>query len=115
MGDESKNDYHGDNSAGEEDAPAPTAPMAVFFEKAHDEFMEKLHDDFKQRYGVDVANIRIESMKIMDGALSESIAQNALTPAQIENEMANLEGKTLISTQTERTAAQVKNINAEAE
>ena len=74
------------------DSPPPTAPMAVFFEKAHDEFMLKLHDDFWQRYGVDVANIRIESLKIMDDDLSESISQNALTTAQIENEMANLEG-----------------------
>lgn len=97
------------------DNPSPTAPMAVFFEKTHDEFMLKLHDDFRQRYGVDIANIRIESLKIMDEALSDSIAQNALTTAEIENEMANLEGKTLISTQTEKTAAQVKNINAEAE
>ena len=97
------------------DSPPPTAPMAVFFEKAHDEFMLKLHDDFWQRYGVDVANIRIESLKIMDDDLSESISQNALTTAQIENEMANLEGKSLISTQTERTAAEVKNINAQAE
>merc|ERR1712038_1073495 len=90
------------------DAPPPTAPMAVFFEKTHDEFMHKLHDDFRQRYGVDVANIRIESLKIMDEALSDSIAQNALTTAEIENEMANLEGKTLISTQTERNAAQAE-------
>jgi len=99
----------------DEGAPAPSAPMAVFFERAHDEFMVKLHDDFVQRYGVDIANIRIESFKIMDTDLAESISKHALTTAQIENEMANLEGKSLISTQTERTAAQVKNISAEAE
>jgi len=95
--------------------PAPSAPMAVFFEKAHDEFMVKLHDDFMQRYGVDIANIRIESFKIMDTDLAESISKHALTTAQIENEMANLEGKSLISTQTERTAAEVKNISAQAD
>lgn len=105
----------GNNSKIDGESPPPTAPMAIFFEKAHDEFMLKLHDDFWQRYGVDIANIRIESLKIMDDALSESIAQNALTTAEIENEMANLSGKTLISTQTEKTAAQVKNINAQAE
>mmetsp|Transcript_13802 Transcript_13802/g.20953 ORF Transcript_13802/g.20953 Transcript_13802/m.20953 type:complete len:852 (-) Transcript_13802:1842-4397(-) len=95
--------------------PAPSAPMAVFFEKAHDEFMVKLHDDFMQRYGVDIANIRIESFKIMDNDLAESISKHALTTAQIENEMANLEGKSLISTQTERTSAEVKNISAQAD
>jgi regulator of protease activity HflC (stomatin/prohibitin superfamily) len=102
-------------SASNADGPAPTAPMAVFFERAHDEFMVKLHDDFMQRYGVDIANIRIESFKIMDTDLADSISKHALTTAQIENEMANLEGKSLISTQTERTAAEVKNIEAKAD
>merc|ERR1712157_482045 len=38
----------------------------VFFEKVHDEFLAKLNEDFMERYGVDIANIRIESFKIMD-------------------------------------------------
>ncbi len=87
----------------------------MFFERAHDEFLNKLHDDFMERYGVDICNIRIESFKIMDQELSEQISKHALTTAQIENEMANLEGKSLISTTQERTAADVKNINAQAE
>lgn len=95
--------------------PTPTAPMAVFFDKVHDEFLSKLNEDFMDRYGVDVCNIRIESFKIMDEELAEHISKHALTTAQIENEMANLEGKSLISTTQERTAAEVKNINAEAD
>mmetsp|Transcript_2283 Transcript_2283/g.4117 ORF Transcript_2283/g.4117 Transcript_2283/m.4117 type:complete len:233 (-) Transcript_2283:503-1201(-) len=87
----------------------------MFFERAHDEFLNKLHDDFMERYGVDICNIRIESFKIMDQELSEQISKHALTTAQIENEMANLEGKSLISTTQERTAADVKNINAQAD
>mmetsp|Transcript_8747 Transcript_8747/g.25154 ORF Transcript_8747/g.25154 Transcript_8747/m.25154 type:complete len:834 (+) Transcript_8747:149-2650(+) len=84
----------------------------AFFEKAHDEFLDKLHDDFMSRYGVDIANIRIESFKIMDTELADQISKHALTTAQIENEMANLEGNSLISTTKERTAADVLNINA---
>uniref|UniRef100_A0A7S4IHY0 Band 7 domain-containing protein n=1 Tax=Odontella aurita TaxID=265563 RepID=A0A7S4IHY0_9STRA len=95
--------------------PPPSAPMRMFFDKAHDDFLSKLHDDFMSRYGVSVSNIRIESFKIMDEELSESISKHALTTAQIENEMANLEGKSLISTTEERTAAEVKNIAAEAD
>jgi regulator of protease activity HflC (stomatin/prohibitin superfamily) len=95
-------------------APAKTS-RPMFFERAHDEFLNKLHDDFMERYGVDICNIRIESFKIMDQELSEQISKHALTTAQIENEMANLEGKSLISTTQERTAADVKNINAQAE
>lgn len=87
----------------------------VFFEKVHDEFLAKLNEDFMERYGVDIANIRIESFKIMDEELADQISKHALTTAQIENEMANLEGKSLISTTQESTKADVKNINARAE
>jgi hypothetical protein len=68
-----------------------------------------------ERYGVDICNIRIESFKIMDQELPYQISKHALTTAQIENEMAHLEGKSLISTTQERTAADVKNINAQAD
>mmetsp|Transcript_20350 Transcript_20350/g.43606 ORF Transcript_20350/g.43606 Transcript_20350/m.43606 type:complete len:758 (-) Transcript_20350:100-2373(-) len=96
-------------------APPASAPMAEFFDKTHDEFMSKLHDDFQLRYGVNISNIRIEAFKIMDDDLAEQISKHALTTAQIENEMANLEGMSLISTQKERTSAEVKNISALAD
>lgn len=86
-----------------EESVTPGAQSVVFFERIHDEFLYKLHDDFLQRYGVDIANIRIESFKIMDTELAEQISKHALTTAQIENEMANLEGKSLIKTTQERT------------
>jgi len=74
-----------------------------------------LHEDFQLRYGVDISNIRIEAFKIMNNDLAEQISKHALTTAQIENEMANLEGMNLISTQKEKTAAEVKNISALAD
>ena len=58
------------------EAPPPTAPTAVFFEKVHDEFLSKLNEDFMDRYGVDIANIRIESFKIMDQELAEQISKH---------------------------------------
>lgn len=98
------------------DPSAPAATTYAFFEKAHDDFLDKLHDDFMtRRYGVDIANIRIESFKIMDTELSDQISKHALTTAQIENEMANLEGNSLISTTKEMTAAEVNDINARAQ
>jgi len=74
---------------------SPSAPL--FFDKAHDEFLSKLHDDFLNRYGLDIANIRIESFKIKDEELAESISKQALVTAQTENELANLQGKTEIA------------------
>ena len=44
--------------------------------------MSKLHEDFITRYGVDIANIRMESFKIMDTELANEIAHNCLTTAQ---------------------------------
>ena len=89
--------------------------VTLFFDRAHDEFMSKLHDDFVHRYGVDIANIRMEAFKIMDSELAEQISKHVLVTAQTENELSNLEGQSMIATQKERTAAEVQGINAEAE
>jgi regulator of protease activity HflC (stomatin/prohibitin superfamily) len=91
----------------------PSAPL--FFDKAHDEFLSKLHDDFLTRYGLDIANIRIESFKIMDDELAESISKQALVTAQTENQLANLKGQTEIATAEQRRTAEVQNIKATAE
>merc|ERR1719253_1595221 len=90
-----------------------SAPL--FFDKAHDEFLSKLHDDFLSRYGLDIANIRIESFKIMDEELADQISRQALVTAQTENQLANLQGQTEIATAEERRKAEVANIAAEAE
>lgn len=91
------------------------ATSGYFFDRAHDEFMSKLHEDFVTRYGVDIANIRIESLKIMDTELASEIAQNCLTTAHVENQLANLQGQNLIATQKEQTASDCLNINAGAQ
>lgn len=103
-----------DEPAGIADTEAKQA-VALFFDRAHDEFMSKLHDDFIQRYGVNIANIRMEAFKIMDSELAEQISRQVLTTAQTENELANLEGQNMIATQKQRTKAEVQTINAEAE
>jgi hypothetical protein len=100
---------------GKDGSKVGSSSMSAFFEKAHDKFLDKIHHDFMFRYGVDIANICIESFKIMDDELSDQISKYALTAAQTENDMANLEGNSLISATKERTAAAVLNINAEAD
>mmetsp|Transcript_94923 Transcript_94923/g.142194 ORF Transcript_94923/g.142194 Transcript_94923/m.142194 type:complete len:813 (+) Transcript_94923:55-2493(+) len=91
------------------------AAVTYFFDRAHDEFMSKLHEDFVTRYGVDIANIRMESFKIMDTELANEIAQNCLTTAHVENQLSNLQGQNLIATQKERTQADCEKIKASAE
>jgi len=55
-----------DSNAEENGADPQPAAVSYFFDRAHDEFMSKLHEDFVTRYGVDIANIRMEAFKIMD-------------------------------------------------
>merc|ERR1719310_2771184 len=77
--------------------------------------MTKLHEDFVTRYGVDIANIRMESLKIMDAELANEIAQNCLVTAHVENQLSNLQGQNLIATQKEQTTADCERIKAAAE
>jgi uncharacterized membrane protein YqiK len=76
--------------------------------------MTKLHDeDFMTRHGVNIANICMESFKIMDMELANKISQNCLTTAHVENQLLNLQGRqNLIATQKEQTAADYKKIKA---
>jgi len=100
------------DSQHEQDQPSA---VSYFFDRAHDEFMSKLQEDFVSRYGIDIANIRMESFKIMDVELSAEISQNCLVTAHVENELANLEGQNAVVTQKERTNADCQNIRATAE
>jgi len=104
-----------DSSGSQDEEYDTSAAVSFFFDRAHDEFMTKLHEEFISRYGVDIANIRMESFKIMDVELSSEISQNCLTTAHVENELANLEGQNAIATQKERTQADCQNIKATAE
>ncbi|CAD7959241.1 unnamed protein product [Amoebophrya sp. A120] len=92
-----------------------SASAPLFFDKAHDDFLSKLHDDFYSRYGIDIANIRIESFQIFDEELAESISRQALVTAQTENQLANLAGQTEIAIAEQKRIAEVQNISAEAE
>jgi len=97
------------------EARGDNVAVSYFFDRAHDEFMSKLHEDFVSRYGVDIANIRMESFKIMDTELANEIAQNCLTTAHVENELSNLQGQSAIATQKEQTEATCAKIKAVAE
>ena len=99
----------------DDDIEQQAAALTYFFDRAHDEFMSKLHEDFVTRYGVDIANIRMESFKIMDTELANEIAQNCLTTAHVENQLSNLQGQNLIATQKEKTAADCERIKSASE
>eukprot|EP01090_Pellita_catalonica_P000723 TRINITY_DN10500_c0_g1_i1.p1 TRINITY_DN10500_c0_g1~~TRINITY_DN10500_c0_g1_i1.p1 ORF type:complete len:270 (+),score=73.78 TRINITY_DN10500_c0_g1_i1:92-811(+) len=95
-----------------DDPSSPSAPL--FFDKVHDEFISKLHDMFQKRYGIEIANIRIESFKIMDEELAENISKQAMITATTETRLANLEGQTEIATAEMQRDAAVQRIKSQS-
>jgi len=90
----------------------PSAPL--FFDKVHDEFIFHLHETFLNKYGIEIANIRIESFKIMNTALADNISQQAIITAQTETKLANLEGQREIATAEMEREAEVTRIKTQA-
>jgi len=96
-----------------EDAPDNNnAPL--FFDMVHDEFIARLHDNFKKTYGLEIANIRVESFKIMNSELADNISKQAIITAQTENRLANLEGQRQIATAEMERDSAVAMIKAQA-
>jgi len=80
----------------------------------HDEFISRLHDNFKKTYGLEIANIRVESFKIMNSELADNISKQAIITAQTENRLANLEGQRQIATAEMERDSAVAMIKAQA-
>jgi len=80
----------------------------------HDEFIFHLHDTFSKMYGIEIANIRIESFKIMNTALADNISQQAIITAQTETKLANLEGQREIATAEMERESEVVRIKAQS-
>lgn len=59
---------------------APSAPP--FFQHVHDKFMEGLHDYMLDGWGIELHNIRIESLKINDPGLARNVSQQAIQVSQ---------------------------------
>jgi regulator of protease activity HflC (stomatin/prohibitin superfamily) len=87
----------------------------LFFDKVHDDFITRLHDTFVKLYGLEISNIRIESFKIINKELEDSISKQAIITAQTENKLANLEGQREIATAEQERDANVLRIKAQAE
>jgi len=86
----------------------------LFFDMVHDEFIARLHDNFKKTYGLEIANIRVESFKIMNSELADNISKQAIITAQTENRLANLEGQRQIATAEMERDSAVAMIKAQA-
>eukprot|EP01083_Nonionella_stella_P285210 970831_1 len=56
-----------------------------FFQHVHDEFIQQLHDHVLDEWGIEIQNIRIESLKINDPQLQKNISNNAIDVSKQHN------------------------------
>ena len=68
-----------DSKQGVQPASAPP-----FFQHVHDKFMAGLHDYMLEGWGIELHNIRIESLKIDDSRLASDISKQAVEVSQQE-------------------------------
>jgi len=80
-----------------------------FYEKIHDQFMTKLRNVILDQWGIDINNIRIESLRISDTKLAQSISANAIKVSQLEVKHMMLAKQTdIIKVQANNEARQKK-------
>lgn len=69
-----------------------------FYARVHDQFLGQLHDHVLEEWGVEISNIRIESLRIHDPQLAQSIAKSAIQVSELEAEHLMLDKRTQIIT-----------------
>jgi regulator of protease activity HflC (stomatin/prohibitin superfamily) len=108
---QNKEFHHHTNKDKSEDGPKPPP----FYDKVHDQFLAKLKDSFYSEYGIEIRNIRIESFKIINAELADSISKQAFTTAQTETQISNLTGQTEIAITQQQRESDINRIKAEGE
>jgi regulator of protease activity HflC (stomatin/prohibitin superfamily) len=81
------------------------------YSRVHDGFIVELNKDL-QLHGIEINNIRIESLTISDPKLSENISAQALITAQTATTLANIDSQTRIKVAEARREADVACIEA---
>eukprot|EP00483_Globobulimina_turgida_P003848 UN03856 len=96
---------------------APQTPSAPpYFPHVHDEFMQQLHDHVRDEWGIEIQNIRIESLKIADARLQSNISSQAIQVSNTHNKfMLLMKQQEIVTVQAETDARKISiQTNAEA-
>merc|ERR1711978_492626 len=91
----------------------PSAPP--FFQHVHDQFIQELHDHVLDEWGIEIQNIRIESLKISDPQLQKSISNQAIDVSKQHNKYIMLQKKQEIIIVEANADAEKNRIETEAE
>ena len=90
----------------------PSAPP--FFQHVHDEFIQQLHDHVLDEWGIEIQNIRIESLKINDIQLQKSISNQAIDVSKQHNKYLMLQKQQEIVVVEANAKAQKQQIETDA-
>jgi len=85
-----------------------------FFQYVHDEFITLLHDYVMSNWGIEIQNIRIESLKIFDNNLQKDISAQAIDVTKQHNRFLMLQKQQAIVTVEAETRATQTRIDTEA-
>lgn len=86
-----------------------------FFQHVHDQFIQELHDHVLDEWGIEIQNIRIESLKISDRQLQKSISNQAIDVSKQHNKYIMLQKKQEIIIVEANAGAEKNRIDTEAE
>jgi len=90
-------------------------PSAPFFQHVHDEFIQQLHDHVLDEWGIEIQNIRIESLKINDPRLQQDISAQAIEVTKQHNRYIMLQKQQEIATVEAETKARQIQIETQAD
>jgi len=99
----------------ETDVSTQVQPSAPFFQHVHDEFIQQLHDHVLDEWGIEIQNIRIESLKINDAKLQQDISAQAIEVSKQHNRYIMLQKQQEIATVEAETKARQLQIQTQAE
>ena len=105
---ESSEEFGAQNGAGGGDAQP-------FFQHVHDEFIQSLHDHVLDDWGIEIQNIRIESLRIDDNKLQSDISKQAIDVSKQHNQYLMLQKRQEIVTVEAQTRATKIEIDTRAE
>merc|ERR1712039_1090368 len=86
-----------------------------FFQHVHDQFIQELHDHVLDEWGIEIQNIRIESLKISDRQLQKTISNQAIEVSKQHNRYIMLQKKQEIVIVEANAGAEKNRIETEAE
>jgi len=103
-----------DRKANPESKENETEQAQPFFQHVHDEFITLLHGHVLNNWGIEIQNIRIESLKIHDDKLQKDISAQAIGVSKQHNQYIMLQKQQAIVTVEAETRATQTRIDTEA-